>query len=614
MVKNLYKFSIVVLFFLIQLASLYAQTEVQDSIPSPQNDKMEEQFYDSLEYKANQQKLTRILYDFLVTPPRPYVDKKALALDYYGKHDGKLISEIKIKALDVFGPNFNDTTRKAKSLFEKTANTIHTKSNLRTIEKLLLFKAGDFLDPELMFENERLIRELPYIKDMRFVVEQDSLYPGLVKIMVLTKDRFSFGASGGVNGMKSADIVVYNKNVFGVGHELSLGFVGHVNRQPYLGFETFYKIKNIDGKFLDISAGYLNTYKNEGLTFMVDKPFITTKIKWGYGLTAIRMFRTDKIFEDDPVLTDIPLDLAYYCGWLGRSFNLNPERAKNTQLVLTAGMNNWTYYGNPLIEPYSNHFFADRTLYMAGITFAQRRYIQDQLIYSYGITEDIPEGFKNEILYGYDANEFGDRHYAHIFLSNGNLLINRKGYLYLSAGIGGYIRNKSYEQGQIQGSVNFISRMFNAGRKRLRLFTNVDYMLGINRFEIENLTLSRDDRIRGFRSKEVIGQQRLSMKLEHVLFLRRELYKFNMAFYGFADVGIIGSSNQLIFTQDYYSGLGIGLRLHNENFVLQTFRIRLAFYPFHPDDMNLVGFILNEQMKGRFYSFEPTAPHPLPFE
>jgi hypothetical protein len=120
------------------------------------------------------------------------------------------------------------------------------------------------------------------------------------------------------------------------------------------------------------------------------------------------------------------------------------------------------------------------------------------LIYSYGVTEDIPEGFKNELVYGFDANEFGNRHYAHLFLSNGNLLVNKQGYLYLSGGIGGFFKDNEYEQGQIQGSLNFISKQVHAGRKRFRLFVRANYLLGIRRFEIENLTLNRNDNMCSF--------------------------------------------------------------------------------------------------------------------
>ncbi len=574
-----------------------------------------DQFYDSLEYKAKEKALTRILYDFLVAPPRPFIDKEALSKEYYSEFEGRIISEISIFPLEVFGPTFEDTTRKASSFLEKAANSLHSKSNLSTIKRMLLFKTGEKLDAELMYENERIIRALPYIKDVRFVLENDTINEELVKVHVLTKDRFSIGISGGVETENSAAIELYNQNIFGVGHEISFRFVGHLNRQPYAGVETFYKINNIRGKFINISAGYMNTYIREGMSFILEKPFMTPSIKWGYGGLAQRFYRTDRIFDNEPLSKDIiPLDLSFFNLWGGRSFQIKPNLYNNSQIVVSAGIYNRSYFQRPDFPIEEGQYFSNSTFYLAGITFTQRRFVQDQLIYSYGITEDIPEGFKNEIVYGFDNNEFGNRHYAHLYLTNGNFLVRRPGYLYLGAGIGGYFKNNYYEQGQIQGSLNYISRQVNAGRKRFRLFVRGNYMLGIRRFEIENLTLSRNDHIRGFSSKEATGKQRLSLDVEYVLFLRQELYKFNVAIYGFGDVGIIGSNKQLIFSENYYSGLGLGLRVHNENLVFKTFHFRLAFYPFSPSDMGFTRMILEEQLKKKFYSFEPTPPMPLRFE
>jgi len=611
--------TILLFFFLVQLSCIGFDTNAQSleldtiSIKEEQSS-TQEYFYDSLKYKAGQKKLTQIIYDFLISPPRPYVDKKALALNYYSQLEGKIISEIEIKSLDVFGPSFQDTTKKASSWIEKASNSIHTKSNLKTIQKLLLFRVGDNVDPEVIYENERIIRTLPYIKDIQILLNQDTLYTGLVKVTVLIKDRFSFGASGDVNGTSSAALKVFNQNTFGVGHEISFRFLGHLTKQPYLGVETFYKIKNIRGKFIDISTGYTNTYRNEGFTLLLNKPFISPSVKWGYGANAIRMYRTDRIFDTDPIKTLEPMDLSFYSAWAGRSFQIKPLNPNPTQLVLSAGFYNRNYFTRPKAAPDTNQYFSNSTFYLTGITFTQRRFVHDQLIYSYGITEDIPEGFKNEIVYGFDANEFGNRHYAHIYLSNGNLLINKKGYLFLAGGVGGYFTRNGYQQGQVQAQINFISKQIHAGRKRFRLFSHADYTLGLQRFDIENLALSRNSHIRGFSSKEVVGKQRLSLNLEYVLFLRRELYSFNMAIFGFTDIGIIGDNDQFFLTTNYYSGIGMGVRIHNENLVFKTFHLRLAFYPFHPGDINFVGFILDEQSKKQFYSFEPTAPLPFLFE
>lgn len=611
MIKILRIASVIIL-VLTQYCYSFAQTSYQDTI----NLQKQNQFYDSLEYRANQKKLTSWVYDMLISPPRPYVDKKALALDYYNQYEGKIIAEIRIQALDVFGPRLTDTTRQAKSKIERSANTIHTKSNLKTIRKQLIFAIGDILDPEVMYENERLIRGLSYIKDTRIIVEQDSMYEGLVNVLVLTKDRFSFGVSGGVNGTRSGDLKLYNRNIFGIGHEVSIRFVGHLRHEPYLGVETFYKIKNIAAKRLDVSLGYLNTYKREGFIWEVDKPFYTQTTKWGYGTYSARMLRTTRITITDPVqLPDsLPMNLSFNSIWAGRGINISPGRKNITQLVFSAGINNWNYFETPIVEAGNEHFFANRTLYMAGLTISQRRFIQDQLIYSYGITEDIPEGFKNELIYGYDANEFGDRHYIHFYTSNGNLLLSRSGYLFLSAGIGGYTNDGHFEEGQIQANLSFITKLYSPGRKRTRTFVDASYTLGIRRYKIEKLTLGRLDHIRGFDSDIAVGKQRMNLKLEHVVFMPRQFYKFNLAFFGFADLGIIGSNNKLIFKENYYSGLGFGLRLHNENLVFETIRLRFAFYPFFPKDFHFFGFNLGEQSKREFTSFEPIAPQPMRFE
>ena len=222
--------------------------------------------------------------------------------------------------------------------------------------------------------------------------------------------------------------------------------------------------------------------------------------------------------------------------------------------------------------------------------------------------------FKNEIVYGYEINEFSRRHYAHLLLSNGNLLINRKGYLYLATDIGGYFGKNGFEQGQVDAHISFISRQIKIGEKQSRLFTKADYTIGIDRLEIENLNLNRNNAIRGFSSRQTFGKQRLTLNMEYVLFLQREFYKFNMAVFTFADIGVIGSNKEFILYEKYFGGIGAGVRLHNENLVFKTVQLRLAFYPFHPDDMSFVGFVLDEQSKRQFYSFEPTQPLPLRFE
>ena len=406
--------------------SSYAQMGYRDSTQI----KKQQNFYDSLEYRAGKSRVTGWIYDMLVSSPSPQLDEKAIALKYFQSFEGMLIERIDIKPLDVFGPTLTDTTRQTDKWIEKAANSIHTNSNLKTIQRQLLFKIGDAIDPELMVENERIIRQIPYLKDVRFMIEPDRLYPAFAVITVLTKDRFSWGASGGVSGTKSGDVEVYNKNVLGIGHEFSIRFVGHLEKEPNAGFETYYRINNIAGRFMNIDLGYLNTYLREGVVFNLQKPFITNEIRWGYGLTASRLFRTSKITEDHPIELEDPISESFNSIWGGFSFDLKRKHGMTRQLTPTLGIHNLHFFDIGEIPDGSEHFFANRTLYMAGLTWSERMYVQDKLIYSYGIVEDIPVGFKQEMNYGYDANQFGDRHFLQLFSSNGKLL-RQKGYLFI---------------------------------------------------------------------------------------------------------------------------------------------------------------------------------------
>ena len=144
---------------------LFAQKDKDSTELTLKYQEKYDRFYDSLRYKAQRRNFTRWLHNTIIKEPRKTIDKEALTLSYFSPYNGKTIASIDIKALDVFGPTFSDTTRKANSKFQRFANSMHTKTNLNIIRKNLLFKTGDILKPDILYENERIIRSLPYIKE-----------------------------------------------------------------------------------------------------------------------------------------------------------------------------------------------------------------------------------------------------------------------------------------------------------------------------------------------------------------------------------------------------------------------------------------------------------------
>lgn len=574
-----------------------------------------ELFYDSLAVKASRHKLTRLLYNWMVCSVQENSGSELVSYEYYRTYEGKTIGSITIKSLEVFGPDLFDTTKTARLWIEKTANKLHSKSNLNVIRKNLWLKEGQPVDPNLLMDNERLLRSLPYLKDVRFILKTRAGNDQLVDLEIITQDVFSFGVSGSVSNIHNGDIGIYDKNILGVGHEMGTRLVGHTDKTPHIGFEAYYSVNNFEGNFVNFSTGYANTYLREGFFVSLDRDFLRPQSVYAGGLSFYRNFRSDRIALNDNVLTDFPLDYLFVDSWYGRRLKTRINSGDNRFQTTLSGRVRYVHFNDrPAPSSPTDQFYANSTMYMGSISFSHRSYIRDHLIYSYGITEDIPKGYLYELVGGFDHNEFGDRWYSHVFLSSGNIFRNKPFYFYTSVGLGTFWKKSQAEQGMFDVKVNFISPLFNLWNTRARQFIRLNYSLGINRFEPEYLLLRNTGGIRGFGSRTEKGKQRLTLNVENVFFQKRSFLNFQTAFFSFFDAGIVGPTDESIFKQSYFAGLGLGLRIRNENLVFKTIQIRLAFYPNHPSDVSSIGFIMDEVSKNRFYSFQPRGPEPLRFE
>lgn len=586
-----------------------------DSISQDSVKKNTELFYDSLEVKAQRHRVTKWLYDYMINSTNDTVTAGLQSYEYYKRFKNKTIGTITIKSLEVFGPDFSDTSKTTHLWIEKTANKMHSKSNLNVIRKNLWIKEGKALDPNLVMDNERYLRALPYLKDVRFIIKTRAGNKNIVDILILTKDVFSFGLSGSIGNINKGEIGISDKNILGIGHEVGLTLFGHTDKKPHLGIEAFYAINNVKGNFIDFSAGYADNYIRDAFFISFERSFLRPQTVFAGGLTASRSFRSNSIDLTSNVMSDSTLNYIFLDGWYGRRLKLGINSDDNRfQVTLAGRIRNTYFYDRPLPDADNKQFFANSTMYLGGLSFSHRSYIRDYRVYSYGITEDIPKGYLHELVVGYDQNEFGNRWYSHLFLSSGNLFYQKPYYFYTSLGMGSFFRHSGLEQGLVDVKINFISPLFKVWNTQARQFIKLNYTLGINRFKIEELLLRNSVGIRGFGSRITNGKQRLTLNVENVFFQKRSILNFQTALFYFLDVGIVGPANRSIFKEDYFAGVGMGLRIRNENLVFKTLQIRLSFYPNHPSDVSAVGFILDEVPRTRFYNFQPGGPEPLRFE
>jgi hypothetical protein len=86
------------------------------------------------------------------------------------------------------------------------------------------------------------------------------------------------------------------------------------------------------------------------------------------------------------------------------------------------------------------------------------------------------------------------------------------------------------------------------------------------------------------------GNKRLALRFELVSFLNGNLLGFRFSPNVFYDAAFIHTGTSLLSAGSYYSGLGIGVRIRNENLAFRTIIIRLAYYPDNPVKNGHSGF------------------------
>jgi len=437
----------------------------------------------------------------------------------------------------------------------------------------------------------------------------------LIDLYLLVKDQFSWGFDIDISSIKSTSIELYNRNLYGRGHEIRSGFEYNSGKSPKWGYIASYKIQNIKNSHISTGFTFSNNYKKSLIELAVKKRFETYMTRYAGGLTLSKTMHSNKISSSDPILNEEPLDFNYASVWFGRSYKLKSiKKLAKTQLFSTIGYSSLNFFKRPDVDANQNKFFHNNRTYLTSLTLNQTRYFKSNLIYNFGRTEDIPYGYLMQLTTGFEDREFSYRGYLAFEYQRATHFHKSKAYFFTKFAIGGYINKNHYEQGNLIIQNKFISRLRTSGRYRYRNFVELNYNLGIRRFPEEFITLNTPEGIRGFSSLEAIGTQRLTLKLENITFTPFMAAGFRFALFNFLDVGTIGSNQQNPFKNKAYYGLGMGIRLNNENLVFKTIELRFALYPKAPSDFSSPQYGISGEDRPNFSNFSVDRPKVLDFK
>ncbi len=491
--------------------------------------------------------------------------------------DNMLIGHIIIKRLPPFGPSVRDTVSVPISWMGKTANRLRVPTAKSVIAKVLTFKSGDRFNSLQMPENERIVRNLDWISDARITVSPSKSHPGLVDIEIIAQDKYPHAISLG-SDTKSPEISLYTRNFMGQGL-----FFNHTlapwSPSPTPGHEENIRFNNIKGTRIDMEINYIDNNNRQLLETVIERNFYVSSNRFGGGLYYNRSIKNSPSQSLNQFNWPDEMDYYFSSAWVGRRFSPpTGDYLKNSQFYFTiqhiaSRFNNLpdTLARHPLLA--GNHHI------YTSLSFGKRDYFKNNLVYSFGKTEDIPYGFLASITTGINRNPEGTRPYLGIKYSMGHAVIPNSGYLYMSAGWENYFNNRTIEQAAVMGNIKYITSLIKVNRSLLRIFAELRYIKGINRFDEEALFINQSQNgISLFANKQIKGTEKLVATIENVTFAPGTVWGFKFAWYTFADLAFINTHNSsLLSSENAFGCVGAGLKIKNERLVFKIIELKIGY-------------------------------------
>ena len=509
----------------------------------------------------------------------------------YMIHTGKSIRHIRILSLG-FERNLYDTTSYRNSFGAIIANAFHKNTRENVILNNLFFREGNKVQPYLLADNERHLREQVYIQDARILLESVSGSTDLVDVIVITKDVFSIGASGSLAGVKRGRLAVREENFNGSGSKVAVSTFYEKTRRPKWGYGFEYIKRNIKGTFIDWKVGFQN-YKaafNSGrseeinLYTQFEKPLVSPYIPW-VGAFDFSIHKTTNAYLPDSLYkSDYKYSYVNTDGWFGYNFGSRRLMYKNVsdrvrKLIAVRAMHlRFEQMPGQSMLQYDYRYANIAAVLVAFNVFKQDFY-RTNFIYGFGRNEDVAEGFSASVIGGWTKKEDRKRPYYGIDILHSHF--NKKGfYSTYTLRFGGFSHDKKFEDVDLLLNVDHFTRLKKMGSKWLgRNFYSVGITKQINPRLNQPLLLKSIFGLPYYNDAFINADFRGTIKGEGVFFNMNKLWGFRFAPFIFGDMCMITPSKKSINKSELYSAWGAGIRSRNENLIFGTIELRSYYFP-----------------------------------
>ena len=511
----------------------------------------------------------------------------------FQKYGGRVIRDIYIQTLE-FGISVKDTSRSFKNKLVRLSNKLHYQTRDFVVHNNLFFSSGERLSPYILGDNERHLRDLPYIQDARIKVEPALNSSDSVDVIIFTKDVLSVGGSFDLTSNTSGDIRLKEDNFLGFGDQIQAQTLFDNERSRKMGYGFSYIKRNLGGSFIDVNLGltsynrsFSNNRREESLANLsLIRPFVNRYIKWSYGVNT-ELHNTERLYPIDTIYqSDHRYRYHLFDTWA--VYNIDATK-RNNYLE-----NGDTYRKLIGLRLYENKFTAkpDRFLteqnfryndvraVLADISIFKQDFYKTQYIYGFGRNEDVPEGLNASITLGFTKVNDRERPYGAINFQR-NFFTATKQYFSYTLRTGFYRHQGRIEDINVLASLDHFTRLtrYNNNWKQ-RTFISASIASQIKSVYNEALILESDFGLRNFNNNGQGAKSRLTLRAESVIFSPYSVLFFKFAPFVFVNASLLNlNSATKKDDQNLYSALGGGLRIRNESLIFGTIELKGVYFP-----------------------------------
>ncbi|GAC1421998.1 MAG: hypothetical protein NVSMB67_18160 [Flavisolibacter sp.] len=511
--------------------------------------------------------------------------------------NNRIIHKIIIQSVDfnVSGP---DSARKIVQQLTALASSLHHKTRSYVINNNLFFKENQLLSPYLLGNNERHLRDLPFLQEARIVVEPLAGSTDSVDVIIITKDVFSIGGSLDIRSSQSVAAQVKEDNFGGWGDRLLGQTLYDQHRNTRFGYGVEYIKRNIAGSFIDGDFGFLtynsafNSGRNEEEASYIRfiKPLVNPYMLWTYGVAA-EMHSTKNMYNiDSTYQNSIRYKYQLTDAWGGLNLSTKHISAVNEfariRWLLGLRLLDQKFLTKPgLYQGKYFYAYADIRALLSSISLFKFNFYKTSYIYGFGRKEDVPEGLEATFTTGWTQKNSRDRPYLG-FNFQRYFFTKREAYFNYTLRAGGYLYKKQLEDINVLGSIDYFSRIHQMTKRwKQREFLNASITRQFNTLLDGPLFLESTYGLPDFKNNYFGGNIRATVKAESVFFSPWSVLLFKFAPFIFGSTTFFHLNNPYGLPDlnanksKIISAVGGGIRTRNESLIFGTIELRLVYFP-----------------------------------